>query len=62
MSELTNDLSKTELGITYTPLREYLERIVSHYRAHPPRKPVGYKRRSSERNFALQAEHPMTDG
>ncbi|MEZ4667978.1 MAG: hypothetical protein R3E39_08690 [Anaerolineae bacterium] len=54
MSELTNDLSKTELGMTYTPLREYLGKIVAHLDAEPPREPVGYKRRHAEVQFARQ--------
>lgn len=63
MSELTNERSKTELGMTYTPLREYLARIIDHYRTHKPHKPSSYKRRSSERAFALQAdEQLLTDG
>jgi nucleoside-diphosphate-sugar epimerase len=54
MSELTNDRSKAELGLTYTPLPVYLERIVRHYQAHPPQRPASYKRRSAERNLVLQ--------
>ncbi|MCA0456955.1 MAG: NAD-dependent epimerase/dehydratase family protein [Chloroflexi bacterium] len=52
MSELTNDRSKAELGMTYTPLREYLGKIIAHYEANPPRDPVGYKRRHREIQFA----------
>ena len=51
MSELDNTLSKTELGATYTPLREYLARIVTYYTQHPPKSPTGYKRRKAEKNF-----------
>jgi len=54
MSELTNDLSKRELGMQYTPLREYLGRIVASYEAEPRREPVGYKRRHAEIQFAKQ--------
>jgi nucleoside-diphosphate-sugar epimerase len=54
MSELTNERSKAELGMTYTPLPVYLERIIRHYQAHPPEKPASYKRRSAERNLVLQ--------
>jgi nucleoside-diphosphate-sugar epimerase len=57
MSELTNDLSKAELGMVYTPLRTYLERIIHHYTEHPPRKPASYRRRNAERNLALQGEN-----
>ncbi len=48
MSELDNTLSKKELGISYTPLPVYLERIVRHYEEHKPPKPTGYRRRRSE--------------
>lgn len=51
MSELDNTLSKVELGATYTPLREYLARIVTYYTEHPPKAPTGYKRRKAEKNF-----------
>jgi nucleoside-diphosphate-sugar epimerase len=54
MSELTNERSKTELGMTYTPLREYLSKIIAHYETDPPRDPVGYKRRHREIQFAEQ--------
>jgi nucleoside-diphosphate-sugar epimerase len=55
MSELTNDLSKTALGMTYTPLPVYLRRIVESYLADAPREPVGYKRRHAELQFAAQS-------
>lgn len=51
MSELDNTLSKTELGIRYTPVRTYIENIVAHYRANPPANPVSYRRRQSEKNL-----------
>ncbi len=54
MSELTNDRSKAELGMTYTPLREYLSKIITHYQSDPPRDPLGYKRRHREIQFAEQ--------
>ncbi|MDZ4672153.1 MAG: NAD-dependent epimerase/dehydratase family protein [Phototrophicales bacterium] len=53
MSELDNTLSKTELGATYTPLREYLAKIVTHYTENPPKQPAGYKRRKSEKNLDI---------
>lgn len=56
MSELTNDRSKAELGLSYTPLPVYLERIVRHYQQHPPQKPASYKRRNAERNLLLEAQ------
>lgn len=55
MSELTNERSKAELGMSYTPLREYLGKILAHYEANPPREPVGYKRRRREIQFAETA-------
>lgn len=51
MSELDNTLSKTELGATYTPLREYMARIVTHYTENPPKLPTSYKRRKSEKRL-----------
>ena len=54
MSELANERSKTELGMSYTPLRDYLGKIIAHYQSDPPRDPVGYKRRHREIQFAEQ--------
>jgi nucleoside-diphosphate-sugar epimerase len=48
MSELDNTRSKQELGMTYTPLRAYLEKIVAHYLENPPPKPASYTRRRAE--------------
>lgn len=48
MSELDNSLSKSELGMTYTPVTTYLARIVDFYRHNRPSKPISYRRRSSE--------------
>ncbi len=53
MSELTNDRSKADLNLHYTPLETYLERIISYYQAHPPQRPASYRRRNSERNLVL---------
>ncbi len=52
MSELDNTRSKTELGMQYTPLSEYLRKIVAHYEQDPPPQPAGYRRRRAERDFA----------
>ena len=52
MSELDNTLSKTELGMTYTPLRVYLAHIVAHYLETMPPKPVSYRRRKAEIRLA----------
>lgn len=54
MSELDNSRSKNELGMTYTPLREYLAKIVAHWEQSPPAKPAGYKRRAAEIKFAAR--------
>lgn len=57
MSELDNSRSKAELGVTYTPLRDYVAALVNHYAANPPpHKPVGYRRRTAEINFALSPQ------
>lgn len=54
MSELTNERSKAELDMVYTPIREALAAIIAHYQEEPPRKPASYSRRSAERNLILQ--------
>jgi nucleoside-diphosphate-sugar epimerase len=53
MSELDNARSKAELGLVYTPLRTYLEKVVAHYEANPPARPPSYLRRHSEKNLVL---------
>jgi nucleoside-diphosphate-sugar epimerase len=53
MSELDNTRSKRELGLSYTPLREVLERLVRHYEASPPPRPTSYLRRHSEKNLVM---------
>ena len=57
MSELDNTRSKQEFGMTYTPLRTYLEKIVAHYVENPPPKPASYIRRRAE---LLLLEHSGT--
>jgi nucleoside-diphosphate-sugar epimerase len=52
MSELDNKRSLKELGITYTPLREYLATLVSYYEDNPPPQPTSYRRRHAEKQFA----------
>src|SRR5262249_30188810 len=52
MSELSNERSKAELGMRYTPLRDYLARLVEHYERSPPSEPAGYRRRHAEIVFA----------
>jgi len=53
MSELTNDRSKAELGMEYTPLRAYLGKLVAYYESNPPPKPASYRRRHAEMNFVV---------
>jgi nucleoside-diphosphate-sugar epimerase len=48
MSELDNWKSKQDLGATYTPLKEYLEKLVRHYRSQPRAVCPGYARRQEE--------------
>jgi nucleoside-diphosphate-sugar epimerase len=52
MSELTNDKSKSDLDITYTPLPAYLQKLVLHYENSKLAIPVGYKRRHAEIQYA----------
>jgi nucleoside-diphosphate-sugar epimerase len=52
MSELDNTRSKEELGVEYTPLHEYLGKLVKHYQDNKPMPPVGYKRRPAELQLA----------
>jgi len=54
MSELDNIRSKEELSISYTPLRDYLGKLVDHYTHHKPPQPVGYKRRHAEVQLAQE--------
>ena len=54
MSELDNARSKTELGLRYTPLPDYLARIVAHHDLQQPPSPAAYRQRSSELELASQ--------
>jgi nucleoside-diphosphate-sugar epimerase len=54
MSELTNERSKAELGITYTPLRTYLGKLIAYYDTNPPPKPASYRRRRAEVSFVVE--------
>lgn len=56
MSELDNARSKRELGMRYTPVREYLARLVEHYAAQPRRDVEGYRRRELELSLAASAQ------
>lgn len=55
MSELDNTLSKEVLGMQYTPLETYLERIIHYYASHYPAYPTSYRRRHAEKQFAASA-------
>jgi nucleoside-diphosphate-sugar epimerase len=48
MSSLDNSRSKRELRMAYTPVRTYLEKLVSYFQATPLRKIEGYSRRAQE--------------
>lgn len=52
MSELDNTRSRTELGVRYTPLPEYLQKIVMHYKNIPQLQPEGYRTRAAELQLA----------
>jgi nucleoside-diphosphate-sugar epimerase len=54
MSELDNNRSKRELGMSYTPLRDYLGKILAEWEKLPPSRPTGYKRRAAEVKFAAR--------
>ncbi|MCU0465199.1 MAG: NAD-dependent epimerase/dehydratase family protein [Anaerolineae bacterium] len=54
MSELDNTRSKTELGMAYTPMSQYLSQIVEELTALKPTAPAGYRRRNGERTLAAQ--------
>lgn len=56
MSELDNQRSKEELGLTYTPLRTYLEKIVRYYEENEPPRPASYRRRHAEKALALELQ------
>jgi nucleoside-diphosphate-sugar epimerase len=55
MSALNNRRSKDELGLQYTPLVVYLQRLITYYATHCPPIPAGYRRRREELKLALQA-------
>ena len=55
MSELDNQRSKLELGMQYTPLAGYLEKLVRHYEDAQPPLPDGYRRRTQEIRLASDA-------
>lgn len=54
MSALDNRKSREHLGVRYTPMGEYLPRLVAHWRARREREPVGYARRKEELELAVE--------
>ncbi|HXV42303.1 MAG TPA: NAD-dependent epimerase/dehydratase family protein [Anaerolineae bacterium] len=56
MSEMDNYRSKVELELAYTPVRVYLEKLVTYYRTTPPSLPAGYQRRAEELELAALAK------
>jgi hypothetical protein len=52
MSSLDNTRSREELGIRYTPMRAYLEKLVSYFQSAPARKIEGYAQRARELELA----------
>lgn len=54
MSDLDNSRSKAELGMRYTPLADYMARLVGYYAAHTAPPPPTYRRRRAELQFAKQ--------
>jgi hypothetical protein len=56
MSALDNARGKRELGLTYTPVAEYVARIARHYLAGHMPPPEGYSRRAEELRLARGPE------
>jgi nucleoside-diphosphate-sugar epimerase len=55
MSELDNERSKMELGMQYTSVPVYLQKMVSYYQRHRLPLPAGYQRRMDEIRLANQS-------
>ncbi len=55
MSELDNKRSRMELGMSYTPLPIYLEKLVAYYRSAAIPLPDGYRRRNDELKIASES-------
>ena len=55
MSELDNERSKLELGMHYTAVSVYLQKMVSYYQSHSLPIPVEYQRRKEELRLANQS-------
>ena len=54
MSALDNSRAKSELGVAYTPLRDYLTELVAHFDARRLPPPSTYRRRHAELQLAEQ--------
>ncbi|MCY3831455.1 MAG: NAD-dependent epimerase/dehydratase family protein [Chloroflexi bacterium] len=52
MSDLDNSRGKSELGLAYTPLREYLTEIIAEFERQPMAPPLSYRRRQAELKYA----------
>ncbi|HEX7288393.1 MAG TPA: NAD-dependent epimerase/dehydratase family protein [Candidatus Angelobacter sp.] len=52
MSSLDNARSKAALGIEYTPMHEYLQKLVRHFANAPAQSIPGYSQRAREIEFA----------
>jgi nucleoside-diphosphate-sugar epimerase len=48
MSELDNQRSKTELGLTYTPMAVYVPKLVEHFQTAQQPQPLSYQGREKE--------------
>jgi nucleoside-diphosphate-sugar epimerase len=55
MSALDNERSKAEFGIRYTPLAEYLQKIVQYYKNNPHLISEGYNSRELELRVAAES-------
>lgn len=55
MSALDNTRSKIELGMQYTPLSVYLEKLVRHFAKAPDTRIEEYSRRGEELKLAIEA-------
>ncbi len=55
MSSLDNARGKRELGLVYTPMREYVKKLAEHFAATPKRQIEGYARRAEELDLASSA-------
>jgi nucleoside-diphosphate-sugar epimerase len=56
MSSLDNTRSKTALGMQYTPMRDYVSRLVQFFERTPPKPIDGYRQRAEELELARSAQ------